>query len=117
MIAADQTTPQPSVSETLIETKKRLAFVAPVGEQTVFPDAIRVGDWADLPMDWPKAVPHIIRGPEYVCGPSLLAVMLEDKVGPIYFPVPPTIAILLGAAYSKGKRTAQADIRKAIGAR
>ena len=100
-----------------VESRKRLAFVAPVGESTVFPDTIRIGEWADLNMNWPDAVPHIVRGPELVCGPSLLAVLLEDRLGFIYFPIPPAIALLLGAAYHKGRRTTQAEIRKAIGAR
>ena len=105
------------VPEVNIGAAKRKAFVAPVGEQTVFPERIRIGEWSDLPQDWPKVIPHIVRGSEFICGPSLLAVMLEDKEGPIYFPIPPAIATLLGAAYSKGKRTAQADMQRAMGVR
>lgn len=107
----------PNMLADLVTKSRRLEGISKVGEQGVFPlDCVRVGDWAKLPKDW-LVVPHIVRGPENVCGPSRIALRFEDANGDIYFPVPMLFADLLSAAYSKGFRTAQRDIRRAMGAR
>lgn len=107
----------PNLLSALAAASKRLDGIAQVGEQGVFPlDVVRVGEWARLPTEWPS-VPHIVRGPENICGPSRIALCFDDSAGNIYFPVPMLFADLLSAAYSKGFRTAQRNIRQAMGAR
>lgn len=112
-----ETEEDPNLLAELVAKSRRLEGIAKVGEQGVFPiDVVRVGEWARLPTDWPT-VPHIVRGPENICGPARIALVFDDANGSIYFPVPMLFADLLSAAYSKGFRTAQRNIRQAIGAR
>jgi hypothetical protein len=104
-------------SDEEILAARRLDLIAKVGEQTVFPeDRVLIGEWSALPATW-NVTPHIVRGPEYFCGPSLIAIRLDQPEGPVYFPVPELIANLLGAAYEKGRKVTQAEIRKALGLR
>lgn len=100
-----------------VATERRKQHIAEVGEHTVFAESgVRIGDWHELPSDWPT-LPHIVRGPELFCGPSLIALVFEDSNGKIYFPIPQLVANLLGAALTKGRRLAQAEIKRAIGVR
>ena len=112
----DEDTKQKAFSDAILKAR-RLEGIAKVGEQGVFAlDVVRVGDWTKLPTSWPT-VPHIVRGPENICGPDRIALCFEDSAGTVYFPVPALIADLLASAYSKGFRTAQRDIRMAMGVR
>ena len=116
-ISVDNQADSSLTQDELLLASRRLERISKVGEHTIFSDReVGIGSWSEFPASWPET-PHIVRGPENICGPNLIAVQFDTANGPVYFPVPDVIANLLGSAYDKGRRTALAEVRKSLGLR